>query len=118
MLINFSNHSSEKWSDEQRKATRKWGDVEDLAFPNVSPYASEDDIEKLAQMYVDRIIAKKPDAVMVQGEPTLCYKTVEKLKACGIYTIAATTERVVETKEVNGETIKTSVFKFVRFREY
>ena len=119
MLVNFSNHGVKGWTPEQLAAAENaWKNVEDMAFPNVSPSATKQEVEALAQASVDAIMEKCPDAVMVQGEMTLVFSVVSKLKEMGVTVVAATTERVVEIKEVNGETIKTSVFKFIQFREY
>lgn len=35
MFINFSNHPSILWAEEERNAALKYGTIEDLAFPQV-----------------------------------------------------------------------------------
>lgn len=37
MFINFTNHSSEKWSGEQRMAAERYGEIVDIPFPSVPP---------------------------------------------------------------------------------
>ena len=35
MFINFSNHPSRLWAEEERNAALQYGTIEDLAFPQV-----------------------------------------------------------------------------------
>lgn len=53
MLLNFSNHPYERWSEKQRRmALEMFGSVEDLEFPLVDPEKDEEYIDKLADDYV------------------------------------------------------------------
>jgi len=61
---------------------------------------------------------KRGDYVLIQGDFGAVVKMVEFSRAIGLKPIYATTRRVVEEKEENGEVIKISRFKHVRFREY
>lgn len=119
MFVNFSNHSSADWSEEQRQAAESYGNIIDIKFPSVDPDASESDIEALADKCVESILAQKPSAVMCQGEFTLCYTVVRRLKEKGIVCLAACSVR--ESKEHrldDGKVRRVSVFRFCRFREY
>ncbi len=119
MFVNFSNHPSSKWSEAQAQAAAQWGEIVDYPFPNVTAKTSEEEIRSLADRVVCDIAALKPDAVMCQGEFTLTFSVVERLKEQGILTLAACSERVVEEHiGENGEYEKAAVFRFVRFREY
>lgn len=35
MFINFSNHPSKLWAEEERNAALQYGTIEDLVFPQV-----------------------------------------------------------------------------------
>ena len=35
MFINFSNHPSKLWAEDERNAALQYGTIEDLAFPQV-----------------------------------------------------------------------------------
>lgn len=119
LLINCTNHPLSEWSDGQIKAAAKWGEIKDFPFPQVSPFATSDDVNTLAESLVSQIIKFYPNAAIVQGEMTLCYALVSKLKDNGIPTFAATSERKTVVKKDNiGNTIKTSLFEFATFREY
>ena len=123
MLINFSNHPCNRWSEKQKKAAEKYGETVDLAFPAVPGMADESQIEALASDSIDLILKKIDDdpksAVMVQGEFTLTYAVVSRLQKFGVRTISACSERHIRTEEdQNGNIIKTVVFDFERFREY
>ena len=83
MLINFSNHPYEKWSDKQKEVAKEYGETVDLAFPAVPGMADESQIEALALDSIELILKNIDDdpksAVMVQGEFTLTYAVVSEL---------------------------------------
>lgn len=121
MLLNISNHPTDKWSAEQRKAAAiQFGDVIDVPFPNVDPTADSHTVGHQAVKFVSDALDThvKPDgfcAALVQGEMVFVYAAVNTLKRKGIPCYAATTERkVVE----NADGSKTTTFEFVRFRAY
>lgn len=118
MLINFSNHPSKYWSKEQQEAARVWGEIEDMAFPSVPARASAQEIQLLAEQQIKLILEKKPAAVLCQGEFTLSYAMVRRMKEKGILAVSACSER--NTREIyeNGISKKEIIFEFVRFREY
>lgn len=119
MLINCTNHPVGEWSAEQLTAAKKWGEIKEIPFPQVSPYATSADVDILAEQLLNEILNFHPDAAVVQGEMTLCYALVSKLKHKSIMVLAATSERKTMTeKDANGNTIKTSLFEFAAFREY
>lgn len=120
MFINLSNHTSDRWSEVQLKAAHQYGDIIDIPFPDVPANADERYIEELANEMLQKVIgAGDVDAVMVQGEFTLTHCIVKKLKQQGIKALSACSEReVVEETDGDGNTIRHSVFKFIRFREY
>ena len=116
MFINLSNHSSQRWEEEQLNAAKKLGgDITDIAFPNIMPASTSFEVDALANQYLEKVLELQPNAVMVQGEMTFVFSFVKKLQQAGIPAYAATTERIsVE----NPDGSKTSVFKFVQFRQY
>lgn len=68
---------------------------------------------------MDEILSFTPDAVMCQGEFTLTYSVVKKLKEKGIRVLAACSRRSVIMKPAgNGGFSKIVDFEFVQFREY
>ncbi|GHT14377.1 hypothetical protein FACS189426_20620 [Bacteroidia bacterium] len=119
MLINLSNHPSAQWSAEQRAAAEKqFGEIQDLPFPAVDPTGESIYIEQLAQDYLN-IIAKKHfsnplPTIHIMGEMNFTYSIVRLLQNYGFTCVSSTTERIA--KEENG--VKTSEFRFVRFRNY
>ena len=99
-FVNFSNHPSDKWSSEQMHAANEYGRVVDMQFPAVNPELSEEDIKVLADEYAASILLYEPAAVMCQGEFTLCYAVIERLKAENITVVAACSQRnVVESSD-------------------
>ena len=119
LFINFSNHPSDNWSNEQkRKAIEMAKQIVDVSFPDVSPEDSEEQVEKMAGQYVEQILRMKPDVVMCQGEFTLCYCVIQHLINQGIKVVAAVSRRETIERKVGDKTEKKSVFKFVGFREY
>ncbi len=126
MLINLSNHPSDKWDIKQTSASLTFKHVEDIPFPNVPPDASEEDIARLADEYLEKCLLLfqdyhetvgdgSEDAVHIQGEFTFTYRMVQLLKKHGITCIASTTNRIMHE---NPDGSRTYNFEFVRFREY
>lgn len=121
MLINLSNHPSANWGNEQTKAAEIYGRVIDLAFPAIDPAATTGQVEFLAEQYevkVRQMLSTENTgayAVHVMGELTFCFALIARLQKAGITCLASTTGR--DTVE-NGNGSKTSVFRFVRFRDY
>lgn len=114
MFINFTNHPSNQWSLDQIEAAEAYGEIVDIPFPQVDPMASEREIELLAAECVAEIVQHQPCAVLCQGEFTLCYSIVNRLKTNGILVLSACSERMVETAE-NGRFVR---FEFKQFRQY
>ena len=117
LFLNLSNHPSGLWGDKQIAEAQKYGTIEDIPFPTISPEACYEEMEEMTNNIVKNILKKAEKAVVtvhVMGEMTFTYALVNKLKAEGITCVASTTERIAEEKDG----VKTSEFKFVRFREY
>ena len=119
MFINCTNHRSELWSEEQKQAAAVWGEIRDLPFPSVCSDSDENQIKNLAEKVVSDIEELNPDAVLCQGEFTLCFAICNMLIAKGIPVYAACSERIV-TEELNsdGQYKKHAIFEFRRYREY
>ncbi|MBR3358657.1 MAG: toll/interleukin-1 receptor domain-containing protein [Solobacterium sp.] len=119
VFVNCTNHPSQKWSREQYSAAAEMGRVVDVAFPNVDPYATAEDVQKLADETVQKILQERPAAVLCQGEFTLTYAIAAKLHEAGIDTYAACSERnVIEETDEQGNTVKKTIFAFAGFRKY
>ena len=119
MLINISNHPSDKWSEAQTSAAiSQFGEIVDLPFPTIEPNATPEDITKIAQDYLNRVHQKgkpKTTAIHIMGEMTLTYQLVGMLKDAGYRCYASTTIREVYEQEPGKKTV---IFQFVNFREY
>ena len=119
MLINLSNHPSDKWSEKQLICASEYGEVIDLPFPSVDPHGTSQYIDDLVQAYFDRIMEFKDPVVMLQGEYLFTYRLINKLKAAGIKVLASCSERrTIEYTDENGYTSRKSEFEFVSFKEY
>ena len=118
-FINHTNHPSQLWNEEQRKAAESEGEIIDYPFPAIDPYADKEEIIALAAHVADDISHKFPAVVLCQGEFNYTYAMVSELKKRNITVVAAASERIVtEASTPDGETQKVSLFRFVRFREY
>lgn len=118
-FINVSNHVSDNWSEAQLSAARAYGEIVDMSFPAVSPYAESEEIDALVREYLDRISAFDVAVVMLQGEFVFTYRLVNALKSKGVKVLSACSERkVTERLDNEGRTQRISVFEFVQFREY
>ena len=119
MFINLSNHPSDCWGEAQLDAARKnYGEIIDMPFPQITPNASNDELEILAQEYVQRIMSLAQSqnvTVHIMGEMTFTFMVITRLKEMGIRCVASTTERKTT---YNADGTKLSEFSFVKFREY
>ena len=117
MFINFTNHPSEKWSEEQLNAARQYGVVIDMNFPIIEPGDTKEDVLRCVKVYAEKIKEQKAGVtvVHVMGEMTFTHNLVNELKDMGITCLASTTERIVKMMP---DGTKVSEFKFVQFREY
>ena len=118
VLVNVSNHPSDKWPDAQKNAAAQWADqLVDRPFPHVSPLLDAAELVALAEHIADELQERyaRIAAVHLMGELTLTYALVGILHKRGFTVLASTTERIVHAEE-DGR--KTSEFRFVRFREY
>lgn len=120
MFLNITNHPSETWSSAQVAAAEKMGgEIVDLAFPDVPPDASSEEVLLLGKQLISGAVEKKPLAVLVQGEFTLAFLVVRELQSLGFPCYAATTRRHSESKRLEeGATRVVSQFEFVQFRRY
>jgi len=116
-FFNLSNHPSCEWGAKQLAEAEKYGQIVDTPFPESKPNDGQNDIERQASGIVNNIIALANGddfVVHVMGEMTLTFSVVSKLKAAGVTCLASTTARKA-SMEGN---VKTSIFEFVKFREY
>lgn len=119
VFVNHTNHPFENWSDEQMEAARQYGEVIDVNFPAVEAGWDEAAVDSLARENARCILAMQPSAVLVQGEFTYSYALIGYLLKAGADVLAACSERCTECfVNEQQETIRRSVYKFVRFRSY
>ena len=119
ILVNFTNHPSGFWEKAQREEALKYGEIVDVPFPHVNEFADTQEISRLSQKYIEKIVEMKPAAVVCQGEFCLSYQVIKQLKERNIKVMAACSKReAFETKIEDGSIVKTAVFRFVQFREY
>lgn len=78
-FVNFSNHSSNSWGEQQKQEAQKWGRIIDVPFPAVNPEDTNQEIIELAKNCVKKILEYHPTAVMCQGEFTLSYHVIRLL---------------------------------------
>lgn len=119
LLVNLSNHPYKDWSEDQKKAAEKYGEVQDMAFPEIDPAMKIDKIKKeIAVAQIDEIknmCKERRVTVHIMGEMSYTFYVVSQLKAFGIRCICSTSER--DTEDLGGGEKKVS-FHFKRFRDY
>lgn len=127
MFINVSNHPSSKWAEDQHEAATHWGEIIDLAFPQIDPQMSREEVIALAGEYLSRVDTLVQEQgrdvdevmVMVAGEFTFTYHLVQALLAAGYRVVTACSRREAqEVLQPDGSIIKTARFDFIQFREY
>lgn len=119
LLVNLSNHPYKDWSEDQKKAAEKYGEVQDMAFPEIDPAMKIDKIKKeIAAAQIDEIknmCKERRVTVHIMGEMSYTFYVVSQLKAFGIRCICSTSER--DTEDLGGGEKKVT-FRFKRFRDY
>lgn len=120
MLLNLTNHPSKNWNaDQLRAAVEEWETVRDFPFPVVRPEWDGGEVARCADTVAEEALALNPDAILCQGEMTLCFALVRRFQQKKIPVVAAaSTREVAETVQSDGSTRKEAVFHFVQFREY
>jgi hypothetical protein len=102
------------------RAITQFGSIEDMAFPNVPPDATTEQVNELAKSFLEKIlqtIKNTPSvtAVHLMGEMTFIVSLTRLLQQANIKVVCSTTERIV-LAEIDGK--KTMQFQFCQFREY
>lgn len=120
IFVNFSNHPSSRWSEEQLKvAGQQYGEIVDVPFPSLDPCMDERAIAEIGEDCIEKILKLSPCAVMCQGEFTLTFYVVNRLINKGISCVSACSERSsVEVMQEDGSVRKESLFLFSGFRKY
>ena len=113
-FVNFTNHPSDKWDENQKREALKYGEILDIPFPAVDSQEDEAYIYRLSEKCTEQIMELHPRAVLCQGEFNVVYQIVNRLLRHGIIVLAGCSERVVE--EADGRKIVS--YKFSRFRKY
>ena len=138
LLLNISNHTSNKWSDKQKEG---WDKIVDIPFPQIDPNATIKDIHNLVADYlkeiIDNVLIESDNiidgiddfnhpietSIMLQGEFSFCYLLFQLLMNnsptdFGFDIVIPTTERkTIETVNSDGTVSKTSIFEFVQWRK-
>ena len=137
VFLNISNHPSSGWGEEQTAAALKlcrWenadgdiiaeGKIIDIPFPTVPATAGTNEINRLAESLYSAILGVidpaqstddpdcPPATIHLMGEQAVCYCLTSHLRKMGLRVVVSSTEREVVEKDG----VKTSVFRFVRFR--
>lgn len=118
LFLNLSNHPSTSWSAEQLAVAKEYGEIRDMAFPQVDPDADERAIQDLSEKLCDEILTfAKEYAVTVHlmGEMGLTYNLVKRLQGYGVRCVYSTTYRTVEEYKDGSKRV---MFNFRQFREY
>ena len=119
-FINLSNHPSTKWPKDQLKTAKKYSEnIIDIAYPNIPPTATQEQIKEIIKDTLEKVIDANPRVVMCMGENITCHNFVKELEKLNIQTVATVTKPVTEkvrNEDGTERTIKT--FKFEGFRDY
>lgn len=128
MFINFSNHPSALWSEEQLIAAKQCGKIVDQEFPAVDTGLTSEEIVEMAVeqiKVIERLVAAhkltmNEITIMCQGEFSLTYAIVTRIKGkyprCKV--VCAVSERQTVEEQFEHYTEKRVIFSFGGFREY
>ncbi|HIX63936.1 MAG TPA: hypothetical protein H9852_05865 [Candidatus Mediterraneibacter colneyensis] len=118
VFVNCSNHPSDRWGAFQMREAEKYGTVADVRFPAVDPSMTEEEIAELAEQTCREILSCDPETVMCQGEFTLTYAIVRRLREQGVRVVAACSRRMTKERTGSYGSKKEVYFRFEGFREY
>lgn len=119
MLINLSNHPSDRWGKKQLDLASQYGEIVDIGFPAIDPYGSSEEIDSLVEYYYKQILIYEKPVIMLQGEYIFTYRLVCRLKAAGFTVVAGCSDRrTIEYVDESGNTTRKSEFEFIGFKEY
>jgi len=123
MFLLFSHQLIE---EQKLEAIKTYGITKFISLPkelqykwsNISP--DIDSIEEISKQFKIFLKEKmtKNDIVLVQGDFGMVYSVVNFCKENNLIPVYATTKRIAKEYKENNETVKKSIFKFRRFREY
>ena len=115
MFISISNISSKIWSKEQLEKAHKYGEIVDIAFPEVVPEEFGYVLEEIASGIKEQLRhlnTKKGDCVCIAGEYGITFDIVDYVHSCLNYVIC------VYPIFEEGYGLEKSYHKFIKFRIY
>lgn len=119
MFYNLSNHPHANWGNAQLEAARKWGDIEDVPFPEVNAQLNEQDILRVALECVKKIKMSKDDAIFVAGEYGFVFPIIDELLSQGktVLSTASDSKKAYYTAD-NGTSERIIHYNFLKFIPY
>ena len=119
MFYNLSNHPHVNWGNAQLEAARKWGDIEDVPFPEVNAQLDEQDILRAAQECVKKIKMSIDDAIFVAGEYGAAFPIIDELLNQGKTVLSTISDsKIVYRTADNGTSERIIHFNFLKFIPY
>ena len=119
MFYNLSNHPHVNWGNAQLEAARKWGDIEDVPFPEVNAQLDEQDILRAAQESVTKIQMSKDDAIFVAGEYGFVFPIIDELLNQGKTVLSTASEDKTAYRTAdNGTSERIIHYNFLKFIPY
>lgn len=122
MLLNFSNHPYETWSEKQQKtANMQFGKIRNLPFPSIPPEWNMEEVESLANTQIlvllevcKQEIYEQKLAILLSGEQSFLIAFYQYARKYKIPCYVATSERNTVMNEDGSKTVQ---FDFVQFRK-
>ena len=119
MFYNLSNHPHANWGNVQLDAARKWGDIEDVPFPEVNAQLDEQDILRAAQECVNKIKLSTGDAIFVAGEYGAVFPIIDELLNQGKTVLSTASDGKTTYRTIgNGTNERIIHFNFLKFIPY
>lgn len=115
VFVNLSNHPSERWPALQRAAALRMArSIVDVAFPDVPPEASAEELDRIVEDVLGRVPEQATHA-MVMGEHIVTTMLVAALQRRGVECVASAGPRRIQEL---ADGWRVGRFEFVRFRPY
>lgn len=122
MFVNLSNHESKNWQKKQIEKAEKYGEIIDMAFPEITGSTSIEEIDIFVKEYYEKLSKMSFDAILLVGEYSFVYSLIKLLlkEHKNVFSIKSDFKlsHYVDKDGICKREIKNDFIDFVRYEIY